>query len=239
MDREELLISNFLELNVFPHHCLCFGRIRSSVFGFYGYDDSVPCRALHQKAQPAKFLVTVPQTPLQMLKMLRSIRTEVSVPIPPFPPFKFNLVIKSGALRLWCKDRPKVRTRSPDQQSRQGCRRTREPDSYGLLVDSFNPQLGLDHFHHQKSQPSITPSLYTFDGIHQPPDKVEELGPYFPFSLANMAAMFSQNPLMNGPNYSFSDVPKTTNGDVRERRFSPYAIALSLKRFYLTPEQIR
>ncbi|RGP79075.1 20s proteasome subunit beta 6 [Fusarium longipes] len=37
-----------------------------------------------------------------------------------------------------------------------------------------------------------------------------------------MAAMFSQNPLMNGPNYSFSDAPKTNNGEFREHRFNPY-----------------
>ena len=37
-----------------------------------------------------------------------------------------------------------------------------------------------------------------------------------------MAAMFSQNPLMNGPNYSFSDAPKTNSGEFREHRFNPY-----------------
>ncbi|KAK5987369.1 Proteasome subunit beta type-6 [Cladobotryum mycophilum] len=37
-----------------------------------------------------------------------------------------------------------------------------------------------------------------------------------------MAAMFSQNPLLNGPNYSFSDAPKTNNGEPREHRFNPY-----------------
>ncbi|KAH0426280.1 proteasome component c5 [Colletotrichum kahawae] len=37
-----------------------------------------------------------------------------------------------------------------------------------------------------------------------------------------MAAMFSQNPLMNGPNYSFSDAPKSANGEFREHRFNPY-----------------
>ena len=37
-----------------------------------------------------------------------------------------------------------------------------------------------------------------------------------------MAAMFSQNPLMNGPNYSFSDAPTTANGGHREHRFNPY-----------------
>jgi 20S proteasome subunit beta 6 len=36
-----------------------------------------------------------------------------------------------------------------------------------------------------------------------------------------MAAMFSQNPLMNGPNYSFSDVPKTAHGEPRQHRFNP------------------
>lgn len=36
-----------------------------------------------------------------------------------------------------------------------------------------------------------------------------------------MAAMFSQNPLLNGPNYSFSDTPKAANGEFREHRFNP------------------
>ncbi|KEZ43163.1 Proteasome subunit beta type-6 [Scedosporium apiospermum] len=35
--------------------------------------------------------------------------------------------------------------------------------------------------------------------------------------------MFSQNPLMNGPNYSFSDTPHTAQGNIREHRFSPYS----------------
>ncbi|ROT36977.1 proteasome component C5 [Sodiomyces alkalinus F11] len=38
-----------------------------------------------------------------------------------------------------------------------------------------------------------------------------------------MAAMFSQNPVMNGPNYSFSDAPRTANGEFREHRFNPYS----------------
>ncbi|POS78033.1 proteasome catalytic beta-6 [Diaporthe helianthi] len=37
-----------------------------------------------------------------------------------------------------------------------------------------------------------------------------------------MAAMFSQNPLMDGPNYSFNDTPKTNNGEFRQHRFDPY-----------------
>lgn len=39
-----------------------------------------------------------------------------------------------------------------------------------------------------------------------------------------MSAMFSQNPLMNGPNYSFSDAPKAANGQFREHRFNPCVI---------------
>lgn len=39
-----------------------------------------------------------------------------------------------------------------------------------------------------------------------------------------MAAMFSQNPVMNGPNYSFSDAPTAANGHFREHRFNPYVI---------------
>ncbi|CAI4217104.1 unnamed protein product [Parascedosporium putredinis] len=34
--------------------------------------------------------------------------------------------------------------------------------------------------------------------------------------------MFSQNPLMNGPNYSFSDTPHNAQGNFKEHRFSPY-----------------
>ncbi|KAL1873997.1 hypothetical protein VTK73DRAFT_603 [Phialemonium thermophilum] len=38
-----------------------------------------------------------------------------------------------------------------------------------------------------------------------------------------MAAMFSQNPVMNGPSYSFNDAPKlNASGGVREHRFDPY-----------------
>lgn len=37
-----------------------------------------------------------------------------------------------------------------------------------------------------------------------------------------MTAMFSQNPVMNGPNYSLSDAPTTANGGHREHRFNPY-----------------
>lgn len=39
-------------------------------------------------------------------------------------------------------------------------------------------------------------------------------------------AMFSQNPLMNGPNYSFSEAPKTANGEFRQHRFNPYGAPL-------------
>lgn len=34
-------------------------------------------------------------------------------------------------------------------------------------------------------------------------------------------SMFSQNPLLNGANYSFSDVPKANHGEPREHRFNP------------------
>jgi hypothetical protein len=47
--------------------------------------------------------------------------------------------------------------------------------------------------------------------------------PIYDFEAAIMAAMFSQNPLMNGPNYSFSDTPKKNSGEPREHRFNPYA----------------
>ncbi|ENH60717.1 Proteasome component C5 [Fusarium oxysporum f. sp. cubense race 1] len=46
-----------------------------------------------------------------------------------------------------------------------------------------------------------------------------------------MAAMFSQNPLMNGPNYSFSDAPKTNSGEFREHRFNPINSRMSPKVF--------
>lgn len=37
-----------------------------------------------------------------------------------------------------------------------------------------------------------------------------------------MAAMFSQNPLMNGPNYSFNEAPRAQVPEgVREHRFDP------------------
>ncbi|KAI0016069.1 N-terminal nucleophile aminohydrolase [Xylariomycetidae sp. FL0641] len=35
-------------------------------------------------------------------------------------------------------------------------------------------------------------------------------------------AMFSQNPVMNGPNYSFADVPQDKVDGLREHRFNPY-----------------
>lgn len=36
-----------------------------------------------------------------------------------------------------------------------------------------------------------------------------------------MAAMFSQNPVLNGANYSYSDVPKANSGQPREHAFNP------------------
>ncbi|KAI8961370.1 N-terminal nucleophile aminohydrolase [Daldinia sp. FL1419] len=35
-------------------------------------------------------------------------------------------------------------------------------------------------------------------------------------------AMFSQNPVLNGPNYSFAEVPKDAIDGLREHRFNPY-----------------
>ena len=44
-----------------------------------------------------------------------------------------------------------------------------------------------------------------------------------------MAAMFSQNPLMNGPNYSISDTPRINAPEgAREHRFDPYGNLNSL-----------
>ncbi|KAL2178620.1 uncharacterized protein P884DRAFT_257828 [Thermothelomyces heterothallicus CBS 202.75] len=44
-----------------------------------------------------------------------------------------------------------------------------------------------------------------------------------------MAAMFSQNPLMNGPNYSISDTPRMNAPEgAREHRFDPYGEPLPL-----------
>lgn len=39
-----------------------------------------------------------------------------------------------------------------------------------------------------------------------------------------MAAMFSQNPVMNGPNYSFNQAPAPSSaaGDHRQHGFNPY-----------------
>lgn len=48
-----------------------------------------------------------------------------------------------------------------------------------------------------------------------------------------MAAMFSQNPVMNGPNYSFSDAPTTANGGHREHRFNPYVYSHRLVLYVL------
>lgn len=45
--------------------------------------------------------------------------------------------------------------------------------------------------------------------------------PQSDFSTTNIMAMFSQNPVMNGPNYSFADVPKDTVDGLREHRFNP------------------
>jgi 20S proteasome subunit beta 6 len=36
-----------------------------------------------------------------------------------------------------------------------------------------------------------------------------------------MAAMFSQNPLMNGPNYSFNQTPTTAQAGNKEHAFYP------------------
>jgi 20S proteasome subunit beta 6 len=38
---------------------------------------------------------------------------------------------------------------------------------------------------------------------------------------AKMAAMFSQNPLMNGPNYSFNQAPSTAAAGNKEHAFYP------------------
>jgi len=50
-----------------------------------------------------------------------------------------------------------------------------------------------------------------------------------------MAAMFSQNPLMNGPNYSFSDAPRFSVPEgAREHRFDPYDPHLHLNSAHVT-----
>ncbi len=41
-----------------------------------------------------------------------------------------------------------------------------------------------------------------------------------------MAALFNQNPLLDGPSYSFSDTPKVNAPEgAREHRFDPYVTA--------------
>jgi 20S proteasome subunit beta 6 len=42
-----------------------------------------------------------------------------------------------------------------------------------------------------------------------------------------MAAMFSQNPVMNGPNYSFnqSAAPSSAADGYRQHRFDPYVLS--------------
>jgi 20S proteasome subunit beta 6 len=48
-----------------------------------------------------------------------------------------------------------------------------------------------------------------------------------------MAAMFSQNPLMNGPNYSFNQAPTIAAAGVKEHSFYPYADSEILMLFHL------
>ena len=35
-------------------------------------------------------------------------------------------------------------------------------------------------------------------------------------------AMFSQNPVLDGPNYSFAEAPQARGDGFREHRFNPY-----------------
>jgi len=43
--------------------------------------------------------------------------------------------------------------------------------------------------------------------------------------------MFSQNPVMNGPNYSFNDAPKVNAPEgARQHRFDPYDSHILLSR---------
>ena len=37
--------------------------------------------------------------------------------------------------------------------------------------------------------------------------------------------MFSQNPVLNGPNYSFADVPRDAVDGLREHRFNPCVLS--------------
>jgi hypothetical protein len=47
---------------------------------------------------------------------------------------------------------------------------------------------------------------------------------FFRLSKVEMSAMFSQNPLMNGPNYSFNQAPATASAGNKEHGFYPYVI---------------
>ena len=46
----------------------------------------------------------------------------------------------------------------------------------------------------------------------------------FRLSRAEMSAIFSQNPLMNGPNYSFNQAPATASAGNKEHGFYPYVV---------------
>ncbi|KND90169.1 Proteasome subunit beta type-6, partial [Tolypocladium ophioglossoides CBS 100239] len=69
---------------------------------------------------------------------------------------------------------------------------------------------------------SISTSPAIWHQCTHPTSSTLLITPRKPSPVAKMAAMFSQNPVMNGPNYSFSDGPKTNNGELREHRFNPY-----------------
>jgi hypothetical protein len=74
--------------------------------------------------------------------------------------------------------------------------------------------------------PTSTSDIIVNSSSHRPPKIPSTLSSFStslgdgpPACIAKMAAMFSQNPLMNGPHYATTDAPKTNN--YREHRFYP------------------
>jgi 20S proteasome subunit beta 6 len=75
----------------------------------------------------------------------------------------------------------------------------------------------VDNFKTEKKPTTFWKSITKVNTFHfytpaVPPPEAPE---------AKMAAMFSQNPLMNGPNYSFNQAPSTATAGNKEHAFYP------------------
>ncbi|KAI1761191.1 N-terminal nucleophile aminohydrolase [Hypoxylon sp. FL1150] len=68
-------------------------------------------------------------------------------------------------------------------------------------------------------EPTSTISIHR-DHLYQPNSRTTGCLPAYYY--ATVMAMFSQNPVLNGPNYSFAEVPKDAVDGLREHRFNPY-----------------